>query len=525
LGQATKCIFTMKTHPALFPRYALVLILGLLCIQLTEYFLSGFSHFRILNFIENCLFFGMILSISSFFQTFTKKILYTVFVFVLLVEGFYFLTFGAPFSSSAVFIAFDTSPTEVHEFFSYNYSHELVVYFLIVMTIMIYAWSFFKNIPRMVGIKSTFFAVSFLIIVLLTSMRQQNFPFIFGKGALDYIQTYMLLDSDSSNKKGNFSNLVYEPTDEELLYVVIVGESTSRAHFGLYDYERATTPKLASISNELIKYDEVISGHTYTIGSLIRALSFDTSPKKGNNIIQLLNASNYTTFWLSNQTPVGLYETLVTKIAKTSNNLFFSNAIYNSASYPYDEILFSAFDQVLKNKASKKVIFVHLMGTHGNYKLRYPPKFQQFYDKNANSKEAIINHYDNAVVYTDYMIYEIIQRVKKQNIKSFVLYFSDHGEEVFDTLDFAGHSPSQLISKNMLEIPFLLWQSEEYKQEKSLQIDTNRKYVLNDLSHSIANLCGVNALGVHPSKSIFSSQFQETPRIVLDTFNFDRRFY
>ena len=149
----------------------------------------------------------------------------------------------------------------------------------------------------MVGIKSTFFAVSFLIIVLLTSMRQQNFPFIFGKGALDYIQTYMLLDSDSSNKKGNFSNLVYEPTDEELLYVVIVGESTSRAHFGLYDYERATTPRLASISNELIKYDEVISGHTYTIGSLIRALSFDTSPKKGNNIIQLLNASNYTTFW------------------------------------------------------------------------------------------------------------------------------------------------------------------------------------------------------------------------------------
>jgi len=77
----------------------------------------------------------------------------------------------------------------------------------------------------------------------------------------------------------------------------------------------------------------------------------------------------------------------------------------------------------------------------------------------------------------------------------------------------------------MLEIPFLLWQSEEYQQEKSLQIDTNRKYVLNDLSHSIANLCGVNALGVHPSKSIFSSQFQETPRIVLDTFNFDRRFY
>jgi heptose-I-phosphate ethanolaminephosphotransferase len=515
----------MKSQPASTLRYVTVLLLGLFCIQLAEYFLSGFSQFRTLNFLENSLFLVAILIISSFFRSIIKRIFYAVFVFVLLVEGFYFLTFGAPFPSSAVFIAFDTSPTEVQEFFSYNYSHKLAVYFLIVLTITISMWSFFKNTAFTVFKRNILFFISVLAIVFLTSIRQQNFPFIFVKGALQYLQIYTLLDADSSNKKGNFTNLVYEPNSEELLYVVIVGESTSRAHFGLYNYERSTTPKLASIKNELIKYNDVISGQTYTIGSLTRALSFDNNSKKGNNIIQLLNAAEYKTFWISNQTPVGLYETLVTKIAKTSDNLFFSNTIPNTGAYPFDEILFPTFEQALNDSANKKVIFVHLMGAHGNYKLRYPPEFQHFYDKNANSKQAIVNHYDNAVVYTDYMIYEIIQRVKKQKVKSFVLYFSDHGEEVYDSIDFAGHTPNQLISKNMLEIPFLLWQSKEYKQEKLLEMDTSRKYVLDDLSHSIADLCRVNALEVHLSKSIFSSHFQETPRIVLDTFNFDRRFY
>lgn len=74
----------------------------------------------------------------------------------------------------------------------------------------------------------------------------------------------------------------------------------------------------------------------------------------------------------------------------------------------------------------------------------------------------------------------------------------------------------------MLEIPFLLWQSQDYSQSNSLQIKFNRKYTLNDLSHSIADLCGIKSQKVDNSKSVFNSQFLEKPRIVMGAFDFDR---
>lgn len=387
-----------------------------------------------------------------------------------------------------------------------------------------FGWFVFKTIHFCSPRQQSFVLVISLSVIALTPLKLQNFPFIFAKGSGYYISLHWMLSADSSNKNGNFNDLTYEKENGEALYVIIIGESTSKAHFGLYDYKRQTTPLLASISEELVKFEDVISGHSYTIGSLMRAFSLDDTIKKGNNIIQLLNAANFKTYWLSNQTPVGIYETLVTKIAKTSNTQFFSNSMSDMKPYPFDEIIFPEFDEVLQDPSPRKVVFVHLMGAHGNYSYRYPSEFQKFYDDKADSKQVLIDHYDNAVGYTDYMVYELIQRVKKLQTKSFVLFFSDHGEEVYDAMDFAGHTPNLTLSKNMLEVPFLLWQSQEYQQSKELKIESKRKYVLNDLSHSLADLCGIDAKQVDNTKSIFNDQFIETPRIVMDTFNFDKRF-
>ncbi|WP_438883943.1 sulfatase-like hydrolase/transferase, partial [Bacillus cereus group sp. BC317] len=43
------------------------------------------------------------------------------------------------------------------------------------------------------------------------------------------------------------------------------------------------------------------------------------------------------------------------------------------------------------------------------------------------------NDYDNANLYNDYVVASLIKDYKATDPNGFLLYFSDHGEEVYDT--------------------------------------------------------------------------------------------
>ena len=143
------------------------------------------------------------------------------------------------------------------------------------------------------------------------------------------------------------------------------------------------------------------------------------------------------------------------------------------------------------------------MGTHISYANRYPDTFNKFKDtpfSNYKSDETskIINHYDNAVLYTDFVVSEIIQKVKDLNTKSFVLYMSDHGEELFKDRNMAGHN-EDVSTQDMYDVPFLLWQSDDYKKQKQLTVDEIDSYMLDDLFHSLADLLEISAQEVEPN--------------------------
>lgn len=74
-------------------------------------------------------------------------------------------------------------------------------------------------------------------------------------------------------------------------------------------------------------------------------------------------------------------------------------------------------------------------------------------------KKKEIADYDNATRYNDYVLMQIINRFRNQN--TVLLYFSDHGEEVYDYRDHKGRDlSSNTISYNYLkyqhEIPFMI---------------------------------------------------------------------
>ena len=79
-------------------------------------------------------------------------------------------------------------------------------------------------------------------------------------------------------------------------------------------------------------------------------------------------------------------------------------------------------------RKERKLIVVHLFGSHFPYGLRYPTTFAKF-----SGTSKAIDGYDNSIVYTDYILGEAFGMAEKASVDA-VVYFSDHGEDVVSGL-------------------------------------------------------------------------------------------
>ena len=137
------------------------------------------------------------------------------------------------------------------------------------------------------------------------------------------------------------------------------------------------------------------------------------------SIIQLANAAGYDTFWLSNQRPIGVFESLITKIALSAKQTKFLSTAHGQHNRILDQVLIPELNQVLKSEtADPKFIILHLMGTHFKYVNRYPDSLNKAFETSStnadvNKRQMIKNQYDRAVLNNDYVISEVIKSVKK----------------------------------------------------------------------------------------------------------------
>ena len=70
-----------------------------------------------------------------------------------------------------------------------------------------------------------------------------------------------------------------------------------------------------------------------------------------------------------------------------------------------------------------------------------------------------VNTYDNSIVYTDYLLGEMIQRMNDRKGISFLVYFSDHGETPNSTAWRDSANP------DLFKVPFVIWFSPEYRRK------------------------------------------------------------
>ena len=313
--------------------------------------------------------------------------------------------------------------------------------------------------------------------------------------------------------------------------LIIIGESQNQTHMQLYGYPRSTNPLLSEIKDELIIFKDVCSPAIHTLTCMKQILTF-TNYEKPNmykqeaNIIELLRSGGYKTYWLDNQGEDKNGAFAIDTYSPTSYRTMAKQSdVYCATGKSNDSIIIGALESALQDTTTNKAIFLHLVGNHFDYSTRYESNFAIFdgtIDINSPFLQLLserdiktINAYDNATRYNDYTVYTCLKRTCARGGRIAMLYFSDHGEEVYDYQNYCSRS-FEKISPAMCEIPLILWMNEEYRQSNELTLDVNRPACTDDIIYGIMDLAGIKYALYDSTLSVFSSAYVPKERKVED---------
>lgn len=461
-------------------------------------YLHGYSVFYQISslYIQNFLFFGclflplMALSLIPSLRKITTGLSYVfggIVVLINLINALYFVRYEHALSVVDFEIFFQSNGSEsieFLEFYTVGTFFQGVLIALVTLGVGIGIVHGFKRIP----FKVRKFVIPVLIIALgtiyglnvhRTPDASETNPFLTGYEATKKFQREKTqFDINQSNFYDTIQAESKIENDTNTI-ILVLGESTQRHHMSLYGYPNKTTPNFDKRKDELVVFKDVISPDSHTFPVLQHIFSSRRITDSKNwieypNMINVFKKAGYKTFWVSNQEANSIWGNTAKLISQLCDYTFYTETRENQKdSKKHDEVLLPMVDNIVNgDKAQKKLIIVHLMGTHGSYYHRYPKKYDVFKEEDVivGDRSFLTGHhkrsiasYDNATLYNDYVVNEIFKYADNRPEKALCLYLSDHGEEIFDNRAFSGHS-SHLMSSFMVEIPFIVHTNKTYRK-------------------------------------------------------------
>jgi len=464
----------------------------------------------------------------------------------------YYVIYGQEFSQSVLFVMFETNANEAGEYLSQYFSFKLLFILLAYTAGAIFLWFRLRPVylswPWRYGV-CTLVLGGLIIYPLannilikhrsptdaLSSLGSRMEPAAPWQIVNGYAQYRLQLNHlqgllDKNRQLPPLANLKDNNGDAPRTLVLVIGESTQRGHMSLYGYGRDTTPELKALRDSdpnLTVFNNVVTSRPYTIEILQQALTFANEQNPDRYLTQpslmnMMKQAGYKTFWITNQQTMTARNTMLAVFSKQTDVQYYMNQQRTQSAREYDTNVLAPFKTVLADPAPKKFIIVHLLGTHLKYKYRYPENWGKFDGQTtglptglSEDQQEAYNDYDNANRFNDHVVSTLIKDFKQTSPNGFLLYFSDHGEEVYDTPphDIQGRNEAQ-PTRPMYTIPFIVWTSPGWmaSHPRDMRADADRKYSSAELIHTWSDLAGLSYDGYDPTRSIVNPAFKESTR-------------
>jgi heptose-I-phosphate ethanolaminephosphotransferase len=309
---------------------------------------------------------------------------------------------------------------------------------------------------------------------------------------------------------------------DSLNMIVVIGESYIKSHSSLYGYGLKTCPwqEAARDSGNLTVFRHVRTSSNMTSVAMKNILSSNSSYKgekwnEGVYFPSLLKQAGWKVFLWDNQRTQYTSMTLSFSLNAFMYNPTIRDLSYtmvNERSFDYDGELVQDFAKTVKKEGKCNLILFHLKGQHFDAVERFPhqQEFLKFTKDDVpnrhpwmtDAKRQEVADYDNATLYNDYVLSCIAALYQEQ--PTVMVYFPDHGEEIYDYRDSKGRAETDgdemmrvKYDEYQYQIPFVVWCSDRFIQQHkqdyvALQQLANKPFHTDDVCRLVFRLCGLN---------------------------------
>ena len=337
-----------------------------------------------------------------------------------------------------------------------------------------------------------------------------NYKILMQYFPIQYLHNTYLYISERSQNHGKIDisrefNFI-DHSKKDIVGILVIGESARYDHFSVNGYSRKTTPLIEKTPNLYSFKAQACANITYlSVPCLLTKTTRETLDKAlyETTFLSVLTKLGFQTSWIGTQS-------ILKYLKNTSSNTIYDevgisiipggSALYEMNAH--DEVILPYLDNLL-SKEGKKFIVIHTSGSHWNYVARYPEKFEVFKpvceslsgktDQPSCGQERLINSYDNSIIYTDYILDQVIKHLEGKN--AFLIYASDHGESLGERGIYA-HG-SHMIAEQTT-IPFIFWGSgvftADHPELKASLKELQKKELSHDyIFHSVLDCLGVES--------------------------------
>lgn len=485
----------------------------------------------------------ILLFINIFFN---KKITLILFSIFILLPNFFeqmtLISIGDFVTQSTIAALINTNSNEIKEYISKFYL--AIPLLLVYLFFIIVAFSQIENKIRLankikiiISCVLVFFTFNIVIAIPMYKEHRANYNkylFVFQNWDLTFFNTkkvpplnfyhQLMLQMDFISqmapllkKQESFTFYAKQQKENNLeLVILVVGERMRYYNWEINGYERANNPYLKKETN-LISFNKHFSNGNSTISSIPFLLTEATpktpmKPYEEKTIISLFKECGYKTYWISNQRIFFLYN-------DKEPDFLLSNFKDNTV----DDVVINQVNKLINNdNKTKKFILINLLGGHGKIPKNFITKQYKKVGHLNPMEQEDLDHYDNLVLYNDFILAKLFDAVKKTN-KSAVIYFTpDHGTLLYEkdsSKNKFGYGSEQ-VYLGEVNIPLFVMYTDKYGMQNPRLIENLKnnkdKLTTNDnLFNTISDMSFVKYNHFDETKSFSNSKFIEDDTLLV----------
>ena len=275
--------------------------------------------------------------------------------------------------------------------------------------------------------------------------------------------------------------------------IFIIGETLRAKELGILGYDKETTPNLSKLGG--LYYNTIYSAGIMTktsVPALLNRVKYpgatDQISSQQNNLFLLAKRGGFTTHFYSRQTnqELSILQNYIGKkhIDSYASRETLKKSITNLSSY--DIALKQAIETINFNQGNHLIV-LHQRGSHSPYHKQYPKDFNKFKTS-----------YDNTVLYTDYVLSEIITYIATVSKKpTYIIFTSDHGELLHEH----GRNGHGWFFEEVYKVPFLYY-GIHTENDNNISISLDKVQSHFDVSNLVVSLLGYD-INVTKSRDVY----------------------